>query len=45
MNKLRLQYHRDTGINIQDCYIEDNPEMEDYVEWLEVQLEKLINIP
>jgi len=34
MNELRLQYHRYTGIRIQDHDFDD-PEMEEYVEWLE----------
>jgi len=38
MNELRLQYHRDTGIRIQDRFTALDPEMEEYVEWLENKL-------
>jgi len=37
MNELRLEYHRNTGIRIQDRYCED-PDIEDYIEWLEEKL-------
>ncbi len=40
MNELRMKYHRDTGIRIQDYYsaTDDERVIEAYVEWLEEQL-------
>jgi hypothetical protein len=39
MNELRMEYHRETGIRIQDWHFtRDEADMEDYVEWLEEKL-------
>ena len=46
MNELRLEYHRETGIRIQDHIIEDK-DIEEYVLWLEEKLlddEALFNL-
>jgi len=39
MKELRLEYHRETGVRIQDwSFDKDESDMEEYVEWLEEKL-------
>ena len=42
MNELRLQYHRDTGIRIDDRIDYISSELREYIEWLEKQIEVTI---
>jgi len=43
MNEFRLEYHRDTGVRIQDHFCDDL-DIEEYIEWLEEQLEEITQI-
>jgi hypothetical protein len=39
MKELRLEYHRETGVRIQDwCFDKDESDIEEYIEWLEEKL-------
>lgn len=41
MKNIHIQYQRDTGIQIHKRCIDNDPELEDYLEWLEDYVEQL----